>query len=325
MHAALVLGVVQFGLMYCFYIAAFRHLPAYAVALYTIFTPLYVVWLDDVTSHRWSARHSTAALLAIGGAALVSTGSFDTGAALQGVGLVQLSNLCFAAGQLGYRQLVQRAASTAMAIPAEAPPPPETPPETTPDTPVETPPVIEVGAKRREVSTEALAGLPESGREDPAEVPVAATPDPHRVPEAALLGWMYLGATLATAAAALLFADRSRLGFDQGAGLVLLYLGLVPTGLGFFLWNRGAARVGSGALAVANNLKIPLAVLCSWLIFSESADYPRVLGSLTVIVAALFVARVEPAITARKGGTIRSSGAGGASRSASPGSSRQPD
>ncbi|MBK6899326.1 MAG: EamA family transporter, partial [bacterium] len=36
------LGVVQFGLMYALYIASFRWLPAYAVALFTVFTPLYV-------------------------------------------------------------------------------------------------------------------------------------------------------------------------------------------------------------------------------------------------------------------------------------------
>ena len=42
---------------------------------------------------------------------------------------------------------------------------------------------------------------------------------------------------------------------------VLLYLGLVPTAVGFWLWNKGAARTSAARLAVANNLKVPLAVL----------------------------------------------------------------
>ncbi|HPF69350.1 MAG TPA: EamA family transporter, partial [Candidatus Krumholzibacteria bacterium] len=81
-----------------------------------------------------------------------------------------------------------------------------------------------------------------------------------------------------------------RAGWDGPALLTVLYLGLVPTALGFYLWNRGAARTGSGRLAVANNLKVPLAVLVSWWIFGETADYARVLAGLAVVTGALFLA-----------------------------------
>jgi drug/metabolite transporter (DMT)-like permease len=246
---AMGLGAVQFGLMYCLYIVSFRYLPAYAVALYTIFTPLYVIGICDLMRKRWVVRHTVAALLAVLGAALVTQGSFRSSGALVGIGLLQLSNLCFAAGQVGYRHLVRRGRET-RASPAEIVP---------------------------GVSSGSLA----AGQ-------VAA--NRWTVPEAALIGWMYLGATVVTALAALFFGDPQRLAFDRSAVLVLLYLGIIPTGLGFYLWNKGAVRVSAGALAAANNLKIPLAVLCSWLIFSESADYFRVMSSLIVIVIALFLA-----------------------------------
>ena len=42
-------------------------------------------------------------------------------------------------------------------------------------------------------------------------------------------------------------------------GAVLVYLGIVASGIGFFLWNAGARRSAPGVLAVGNNLKIPLA------------------------------------------------------------------
>ena len=42
------IGMVQFGLMYVFYIQSFRFLAAYQVALFTIFTPLYVAAADDM-------------------------------------------------------------------------------------------------------------------------------------------------------------------------------------------------------------------------------------------------------------------------------------
>jgi len=72
--------------------------------------------------------------------------------------------------------------------------------------------------------------------------------------------------------------------------LVLLYLGLLPTALGFYFWNKGAALVQPGFLASVNNLKVPLAVLVSWLVFGEEASYGRALVGLALVVLALFVA-----------------------------------
>jgi drug/metabolite transporter (DMT)-like permease len=111
--------------------------------------------------------------------------------------------------------------------------------------------------------------------------------------EAQLMGWMYLGAAALTLAVVLLRVTgghRPWSGWHPGAWLVLLYLGLLPTALGFYLWNRGAARVTAVVLAAANNLKVPLAVLVAWLVFGERAAYGRVLVGLAVIVGALFLA-----------------------------------
>jgi uncharacterized membrane protein len=41
---------------------------------------------------------------------------------------------------------------------------------------------------------------------------------------------------------------------------------------------------------VANNLKIPLAVLVAWLVFAESASYLRATVGLLVVVAGLVLA-----------------------------------
>ena len=102
---AMLLGALQFGAMYAFYIASFRLLPAWQVALWTILTPLYVVLLHDLRQRRLVPRTWFAAALAVTGAALVQ-GRTPGGAAVVGVLLVQASNVCFAVGQLGYRTLV---------------------------------------------------------------------------------------------------------------------------------------------------------------------------------------------------------------------------
>lgn len=70
----------------------------------------------------------------------------------------------------------------------------------------------------------------------------------------------------------------------------LLYLGILASGVGFFLWNVGATRVSAGTLAVLNNAKVPLAVAASLLAFGESANLPALLASLVVMSLAVWVA-----------------------------------
>ncbi|HKB57741.1 MAG TPA: EamA family transporter [Lacunisphaera sp.] len=72
--------------------------------------------------------------------------------------------------------------------------------------------------------------------------------------------------------------------------ITLLYLGAIASGLGFFLWNKGAVQVNAGTLAVMNNAKVPLAVACSLLFFGESADLPRLAISLALLAAAVWLA-----------------------------------
>jgi drug/metabolite transporter (DMT)-like permease len=227
---ALALGSVQFGAMYVLYIASFGYLAAWQVALWTVLTPLLVVLLERARRRGAVVRPIAASLLAIAGA-LLAQGRWPQGDTLLGVLLVQGSNLCFAAGQLGYRDLARAAGA--------------------------------VG-------------------------PDAAPARPGR--EAGLLGWMHLGATVLAGAGFVVAGDRTGASLDGAALPTLLYLGIAPTAVGFWLWNRGAARTGPAQLAVANNLKVPLAVLVAWLVFGESAPYERAALGLAVVVAALGVA-----------------------------------
>lgn len=99
------IGAIQFGLMYVAYLRAFVFLQAYEVALFTLFTPLYLTLLEAAHARRWSARYLLAAGLAVVGAGVVVWQQPPGGGAVTGFLLVQASNLCFAAGQLAYRRL----------------------------------------------------------------------------------------------------------------------------------------------------------------------------------------------------------------------------
>ena len=100
--------------------------------------------------------------------------------------------------------------------------------------------------------------------------------------------WMYLGAVLVT----LPFAWQHRhLATEIGTNqmLALLYLGLVASGLCFFLWNLGARRVTTARMAVMNDLKIPLGILASILVFKESPNLLRLAVGIPLLVAAIWL------------------------------------
>ncbi len=54
--------------------------------------------------------------------------------------------------------------------------------------------------------------------------------------------------------------------------LALAYMGTVASGLCFFWWNRGSTRVTTGVLAAMSNVKIPLAVCASIVVFGENCS-----------------------------------------------------
>jgi drug/metabolite transporter (DMT)-like permease len=98
------IGAVQFGLMYVCLMRSFNYLAAYEVAMFTIFTPLYIALLDGAVNREVARRTLLAAALAVFGAAVLRWEP-GTGGGLVGFLLVQGSNLSFAAGQLAYRRV----------------------------------------------------------------------------------------------------------------------------------------------------------------------------------------------------------------------------
>lgn len=110
--------------------------------------------------------------------------------------------------------------------------------------------------------------------------------------ERSLFGWLYLGAVamILPLVVQRLPAELTSLTFGQA--MVIVYLGVVASGVGFFLWNFGAARVSAGILAVMNNAKTPLGLLVSLLVFRESVHLGRLLiGGMLVVAATLFAQR----------------------------------
>lgn len=86
------------------------------------------------------------------------------------------------------------------------------------------------------------------------------------VRDSTFFAWLMAGGFVATLACSLWVGGDWPAFFrapSLGQWGVLVYLGMIASGAGFFLWNRGALQVNAGTLAVFNNLKLPLGVLCA--------------------------------------------------------------
>lgn len=205
----LIIGAIQFGLMYSTYIYSFQFLKAYEVALFTILTPIYVTFVNDLLNKKGiDLVAALSAILAVLGAGVIVYRRLGDDLFVTGVVLVQISNLCFAVGQIYYRNLMQ---------------------------------------KLPEVSHSEIFAIP------------------------------YLGGALITLIFSFTTANWNTVVINSSQLFTIVYLGLVASGIGFFLWNKGTTLVKTSTLAVMNNVKIPLAVLCAILIFGESTNWARLL------------------------------------------------
>lgn len=210
------IGAIQLGLMYLFYYQSFLLLSVPEVLLFTIFTPVYIALIYDGLQGRLSPHHLIAAAISVLGAAVIRWEKLDSDYWL-GFLVVQGANLCFAIGQVAYKQL--------------------------------------------------MSGQP--------------TRDALRD-----FGWFYLGAaTVATVAWLVLGKPQYPTTSVQWG--VLVWLGIIASGAGYFLWNRGATQVDAGTLAAMNNALIPAGLLVNLLIWNRDADLPRLLAGGILIAGAV--------------------------------------
>lgn len=216
----ILIGAVQFGGMYVAYLSAFGYAPAYVVALFSSFTPLWIAFLGAFLRPTSIRRLIVAGGLASFGAVVLRSGPSMAGDSIWiAFALMQIANLCFGAGQLAWRETVRR----------------------------------NPGLVEREA-----------------------------------IGWLYLGGFLVAACFHLvrLGAGGEIVFPDIRQTLVVVYLGVIASGIGFFLWNYGASRVSTATLAAANNLVVPLGVVLAMLFEHRRPDWVLFgIGTLCIALA----------------------------------------
>lgn len=103
----LVAGMLQFGVTYLCLYRSFSYLTVPEVLLFTIFTPLYVTLIDDALSRRFSPIALVAAAIATFGAGIIRYDGLSEDF-ITGFLLLQVANLAFAGGQVGYKHVMGR-------------------------------------------------------------------------------------------------------------------------------------------------------------------------------------------------------------------------
>lgn len=102
-------------------------------------------------------------------------------------------------------------------------------------------------------------------------------------------GWFYIGALILLLPAWLLLGDHSRLPTTGEQWGVLLWLGIVASGIGYYFWNQGARQVDAGTLAIMNEALKPAGLAVNVLFWNKDADPLRLSLCALVICAALVI------------------------------------
>jgi drug/metabolite transporter (DMT)-like permease len=91
-----------------------------------------------------------------------------------------------------------------------------------------------------------------------------------QIPDRSVFTLLFLGGVFSVGCFSLVLTDFQAVELSTNHWQAILYLGCVASGLGFFLWNKGASVSNPGTLAAFNNAVVPLAVLFSLFIFGEA-------------------------------------------------------
>ena len=212
---ALLIGAIQFGIMYLCFIKAFKYLQGNEIAILTTTTPIFVGIWSAILGEKFRPIYILCILLSVIGAVVILWQNISFDMLVKGILLMECSNCAFALGQVLWKKYIGKTETNLMAS-------------------------------------------------------------------------AYLGAVLLVIPFAVSNVNFSSLKLSIAQILSILYLAILPTGIGFWMWNKGSASVKYSTLAVMNNLKIPLGVLFSIFIFNEKINLLNFsIGSSIIIIAIL--------------------------------------
>lgn len=116
---------------------------------------------------------------------------------------------------------------------------------------------------------------------------VKSTPELESKPMHTIFGLFFIGAFLVALIAFFIFGSTEKMPTTSIQWGVLIYLGAVASGAGYYFWNKGAVLVNTGSLAIMNNALVPLGLLVNLVIWNKEADLMKILIGGSIIFASL--------------------------------------
>ena len=211
----IIIGSIQLGLMYCFYFNAFKFISVNEILLFNILTPIYIIAIDNYIKNNKLRRSMLAVVFSIFGAYVIRETNLGTDVFV-GFLLIQGANLCFAVGQVLYKEI-----------------------------------------NLKNTQKECFA-------------------------------YFYFGAFWVSVIAYAILGDKSSLIKTDEQLITLIYLGVVASGLGYYLWNKGLKLVTTTQLAIANNLLIPVGILVNVIFWNGEFNLIKLTIGSVIIIATLY-------------------------------------
>lgn len=216
----MITGMIQYGFMYISYIYSYQFLKGFEVALFTIFTPVYVTIIFDLMKRKFHRTFFLLSFLSMISAAIIVFKDLSSTELWKGFFILQFSNVCFAWGQVRYRELMSKYKNI----------------------------------KDREIFV-----------------------------------YLYSGAFIVALLTILITIEPGNIKIEKSQAWTLLYLGVISSGLAFFLWNKGVRKINIGAVSIFNNLKIPLGIFISIAVFREESNLIRLITGGTLLLILLII------------------------------------
>lgn len=112
-------------------------------------------------------------------------------------------------------------------------------------------------------------------------------PELKSTPKHTIFGLFFIGAFVVAQIAFFIFGTTDKMPTTSVQWGIILYLGAVASGAGYFLWNQGAAKVNIGSLAIMNNALVPVGLIVNLVIWNKEADIRKILIGGSLIFASL--------------------------------------
>ena len=114
-----------------------------------------------------------------------------------------------------------------------------------------------------------------------------STTELESIPKHTIFGLFFIGAFLVALIAFFIFGSTEKLPITSVQWGVIIYLGAVASGAGYYFWNKGVVLVNTGSLAIMNNALVPLGLIVNIVIWNKEADLTKILIGGSIIFASL--------------------------------------